>query len=169
MSDFNLSSLSLEGTAIYDLVHYPGKLRVRSALRDNKKYFNALLKRNQPRAERLRRKGIDVEMIEQNLLEDRDLYPKYVIVELLDVPDENGDIAESSTQSFLLVREGELHAPPTNYVLEGITRRAVLELAEDERIPIRSAPVSKDVLGSLDEAFLAGTSMNVWPVERIDG
>ncbi len=82
--------------------------------------------------------------------------------------DENGDIAESSTQSFLLIREATLHAPSTDYVLEGITRRAVLELAEDEGIPIRVAPVSKDVLGSLDEAFLAGTSMNVWPVERID-
>jgi branched-chain amino acid aminotransferase len=82
--------------------------------------------------------------------------------------DETGNIAESSTQSFLLVRGGTLHAPPTEYVLEGITRRAVLELAEDESVPVRIEPIPSDALASLDEAFLAGTTMNVWPVEQID-
>ena len=82
--------------------------------------------------------------------------------------DETGHIAESSTQSFLLVRAGTVYAPPTEYVLEGITRRAVLELCEDEGIPVRVEPIPGEALAELEEAFLAGTSINVWPVERID-
>lgn len=82
--------------------------------------------------------------------------------------DELGNVAESSTQSFLLVQGGEVWAPPLDYVLSGITRRVVLELARDEKIPVRVAPVPRSALAEADEAFLAGTTTNVRAVQCVD-
>lgn len=82
--------------------------------------------------------------------------------------DEIGNVAESSTQSFMLVRGGEIHVPPLDYVLSGITRRAALELAADEGIAVRVAPIPKSELYEAEEAFLTGTTVNIWPVERVD-
>jgi branched-chain amino acid aminotransferase len=82
--------------------------------------------------------------------------------------DARGKIAESSTQSFFLVEHGGLHTAPLDHVLEGVTRRAVLELAADEGIPVKEEPPERDRLASADEAFLTGTTIDVWPVARID-
>jgi branched-chain amino acid aminotransferase len=81
--------------------------------------------------------------------------------------DEHGDVAESSTQSFFLVDGGTLYTASVDYVLGGITRRAVLELAQDEGIPIVEGHVAAERLSSADEAFMAGTTTNIWPVSQI--
>jgi branched-chain amino acid aminotransferase len=82
--------------------------------------------------------------------------------------DDRGKVAESSTQSFFLVEQGGLHTAPLDHVLAGVTRRAVLELAADEGIPVKEEPAERDRLTSADEAFLTGTTIDVWPVGRID-
>jgi branched-chain amino acid aminotransferase len=82
--------------------------------------------------------------------------------------DERGELAESSTQSFLLVESGTLLAPGYDYVLRGVTRRAVIDLARDEDIPVREEVLPRDLLERADEALLCGTTINVWPVARID-
>ena len=82
--------------------------------------------------------------------------------------DERGDVAESSTQSFFLVEDGTLYTAPLDYVLAGITRRVVLEFAADEGIPAREEPVAAERLKTVDEIFMAGTTVNVWPVAQID-
>jgi branched-chain amino acid aminotransferase len=82
--------------------------------------------------------------------------------------DAQGRVAESSTQSFFLVQDGGLHTAPVDHVLAGVTRRAVLELAADEGIAVEEKPPERDQLASADEAFLTGTTINVWPVARID-
>ncbi|TDI97782.1 MAG: hypothetical protein E2O73_10675 [Deltaproteobacteria bacterium] len=83
--------------------------------------------------------------------------------------DERGDIAESSTQSFFLVENDTLYTAPLDYVLAGITRRLLLELAADERIMAKEESVAAERLRSAQEAFMAGTTINVWPVAEIDG
>ncbi len=82
--------------------------------------------------------------------------------------DARGDVAESSTQSFFLVEHGILRTAPLEVVLDSITRRAVLELARDERIPVKDEPIPRGVLDTAEEAFLAGTTTDVWPVERVN-
>ncbi len=82
--------------------------------------------------------------------------------------DELGNVAESSTQSFLLVQGGEVWVPPLDYVLSGVTRRVVLDLAEDEKIPVRVAPIPSSALAEAEEAFLAGTTTNIRAVECVD-
>jgi branched-chain amino acid aminotransferase len=82
--------------------------------------------------------------------------------------DERGDLAESSTQSFFLVEGGVLRTAPLDYVLASVTRRAVLEIAAELAIPAHEAPLPRGLLERADEAFLCGTSVNVWPVGRVD-
>jgi branched-chain amino acid aminotransferase len=82
--------------------------------------------------------------------------------------DGRGDVAESSTQSFFLIERGVILTAPLDTVLAGITRRAVLELIEDEGIPCKQEPITRGSLARAEEAFLTGTTINVWPVARID-
>lgn len=82
--------------------------------------------------------------------------------------DERGEVAESSTQSLFLVFDGVIHAPPLAYVLAGITRRVVLELAEDDGISCKEQPIPGDRLKLAGEAFMAATTTNIWPVSQID-
>ncbi len=82
--------------------------------------------------------------------------------------DEHGDLAESSTQSFFLVEDGVVYTAPIDYVLRGITRAVVIELAKDEGIDVRETRIPYDQLGRATEVFLTGTTINVWPVARID-
>jgi branched-chain amino acid aminotransferase len=82
--------------------------------------------------------------------------------------DERGSLTESSTQSFFLVCEGILRSAPLDVVLAGVTRRLALELARDEGIPVKEEPMPRELLARADEAFLTGTTSNVWPIERVD-
>ena len=82
--------------------------------------------------------------------------------------DERGDLAESSTQSFFLVCEGLLRTAPLEVVLAGITRRALIELAQDAGLEVKVEPLPLVLLERADEAFMAGTSNDVWPVGQID-
>jgi branched-chain amino acid aminotransferase len=82
--------------------------------------------------------------------------------------DERGEVAESSTQSFCLVDSGVVYTAPVETVLRGVTRRVLMELAEDEDIEVCEARIPRVQLARADEAFMCGTTVNVWPVGRID-
>jgi D-alanine transaminase len=60
-------------------------------------------------------------------------------------------------------------APNSGYILDGITRRVVLELCAVHGIPAREEPVRLEELGALDELFLTGTTAEVTPVISVDG
>lgn len=83
---------------------------------------------------------------------------------------ENGHVAEGSTSNIFLVRKGRLITPPvTDNVLEGITRSAVMELAERElSMRVAERPVDRSELYIADELFLTGTAVGVAPVVRVD-
>ena len=83
--------------------------------------------------------------------------------------DEHGNLAESAAMSFMLVLDARLCLPPLDYVLAGITRRAVLELARDESIEIAEEPIPREAVREASEALLVGTTVNVWAVAEIDG
>jgi branched-subunit amino acid aminotransferase/4-amino-4-deoxychorismate lyase len=58
---------------------------------------------------------------------------------------------------------------PLDAVLAGVTRRLAVDLARDEGIPVNEAPMPLALLDRAQEAFLTGTTSNVWPVSRVDG
>ena len=83
---------------------------------------------------------------------------------------ESGHVAEGSTSNIFMVRKGRLITPPvTENLLEGITRQAVMELAERE-LGMRAAerPVDRSELYLADELFFTGTAVGVAPIVRVD-
>lgn len=81
--------------------------------------------------------------------------------------DQRGNLAESSTSSFFLVTGGALATAPLDTVLEGVTRRAVIEIARAEGIAVRETELPAAWLERASEAFLTGSSVEIWPIERI--
>jgi D-alanine transaminase len=81
----------------------------------------------------------------------------------------DGAVIEGSHSNFAAVRNGTVFTyPECNYILNGITRVAVLELCRELKIPVREFPVFESELRSLDEAMLLGTTTDVMPVVKIN-
>lgn len=83
---------------------------------------------------------------------------------------ESGHVAEGATCNLFMVRKGRLITPPTTEnVLEGITRDAVMELAERELgLTVVERPIDRSELYICDELFLTGTAVGIAPVVRVD-
>jgi branched-chain amino acid aminotransferase len=82
---------------------------------------------------------------------------------------ELGKVAEGSASNLFMVRDGVLITPGiTSDVLEGITRRSVLELARDMNIPVLEREIDRSELYIADEVFLCGTAAQVSAVGEID-
>lgn len=82
----------------------------------------------------------------------------------------DGMVMEASSANLFCVKNGQLHtAPVTNYILPGITRDVVLELAAALHIPVVTEPFDVDFLYNADEAFLTGTLTEVLPVTNVNG
>lgn len=83
--------------------------------------------------------------------------------------DGRGDVAEAPTANVFAVRDGALWTPPLERVLPGITRDAVLRVAEALGLPAREAPMRPEDLRTADEAFLTASSYPVMPIASVDG
>lgn len=84
--------------------------------------------------------------------------------------DTDGHVAEGTGCNLFLVRDGVLiTAPIAGDILEGITRRAVLKIAEDLGIPTEQRLIDRSELYVADEAFFCGTGVQVAWIESIDG
>lgn len=84
--------------------------------------------------------------------------------------DITGHVAEGSGANFFMVRDGTLITPPkSSDALEGITRRTILELANDLKIPYLEREIDRTELYIADEAFLSGTGAQVAWIKEIDG
>ena len=83
---------------------------------------------------------------------------------------QEGHISEGSAMNFFMVRDGILVTPPiTENILEGITRRSVIELAHKELgIPVQERPVDRTEVYLCDELFLTGTAAQITAVTRVD-
>jgi branched-chain amino acid aminotransferase len=82
--------------------------------------------------------------------------------------DTNGHVAEGSVEHIFLVRDGALVTPPLTYLLDGITRDAVIRLARARDIEVREELFSRDYMLISDEAFFAGTGAEVTPLIEVD-
>ncbi len=79
-----------------------------------------------------------------------------------------GKLAEAATQSMLVVNDGRILAPPLDSVLDGITRRLLLDLAEHDQVPISVRDVHWDEVTGASELIFNSTSVFVRPVGRLD-
>jgi branched-chain amino acid aminotransferase len=84
--------------------------------------------------------------------------------------DEFGNVAEvPTTNIFMVDAEGALRTPSIERVLLGVTRAAILEIAEHQGIEVREVEIRPEELMAAAEVFLTGTTAGVLPVESIDG
>ncbi len=83
---------------------------------------------------------------------------------------QDGHLAEGSAMNIFMVRDGTLITPPvTENVLEGITRRTVIELAKNELgIPVVERVVDRSEVYICDELLLTGTAAQVTAVTQVD-
>ncbi|MCH8160933.1 MAG: cytochrome P450 [Chloroflexi bacterium] len=81
-----------------------------------------------------------------------------------------GSLAEASIANLFIVLDGHIRTPPiADGVLPGVTRNAVLELAEAAEIAAREATLTVDDLRRADEAFLTNAIAGVLPLVAVDG
>lgn len=82
----------------------------------------------------------------------------------------DGHISEGSAMNIFMVRNGVLYTPPiTDNILEGITRRSVMEVAsKDLGIEIVERSIDRTEILIADEVFLTGTAAQIVAVTKID-
>jgi len=80
----------------------------------------------------------------------------------------DGDLAEGTTQSLVVINGGRVLLPPLDEVLDGITRRAVVDLVRHEGIDLDVRPIYWDEVTGADELFLCSTLSQVLPVSQLD-
>ncbi|MCE9600004.1 MAG: branched-chain amino acid transaminase [Spirochaetia bacterium] len=83
--------------------------------------------------------------------------------------DTRGFVCEGSAENIFLVREGTLITPPVSAsVLEGVTRRSVMEIAKSEGIPVEERDIARAELYIADEVFFTGTGAQIAWISAVD-
>ncbi|MEX2650049.1 MAG: aminotransferase class IV [Alphaproteobacteria bacterium] len=81
--------------------------------------------------------------------------------------DTNGNLAEGIGSNIFLARDGEVLTPQVRYVLPGVSRATVLEIAAGLGIPTRECDLDLYDVRTADEAFITSTSLCMCPVRSI--
>jgi branched-chain amino acid aminotransferase len=80
-----------------------------------------------------------------------------------------GHVNEASAANLFVVRDGVALTPPvSDDLLEGVTRKALMELLVNEGIPTETRSIDRSELYVADEVFLCGTGVQVSPVIEVD-
>jgi branched-chain amino acid aminotransferase len=82
----------------------------------------------------------------------------------------DGHVAEGSAENIFLVRRGVLYTPdPSQNVLEGVTRRVIMEIARDELgLTTVERSIDRGELYCAEEIFFTGTAVGICPVASVD-
>jgi D-alanine transaminase len=82
----------------------------------------------------------------------------------------NGVITEGSHTNVVGVIGGEIRTyPNSNYILPGVTRDVVLEIARELEFRVNETPIFMHEVPALEELFLTGTTSDVMPIVTLDG
>ena len=80
-----------------------------------------------------------------------------------------GYLSEGSGQNLFIVRDDVLYTPPqTASILPGITRGTVITIARDLGFTVREEMLPRELLYIADEAFFAGTAVEITPIKSVD-
>jgi len=81
----------------------------------------------------------------------------------------DGHVAEGTASNLFMVRENKLiTSPVSDAILEGITRKALLELAQDAGLRMEIRTIDRTELYVADELFFCGTGVQVAPITKVD-
>ena len=81
-----------------------------------------------------------------------------------------GNVAECTADNIFIVRGGVVLTPGTaDGILEGITRKVIIDLCRAHGVPIHEKTLQRHDVYVADECFLTGSAAEVIPVTKIDG
>ena len=82
---------------------------------------------------------------------------------------DTGNVAEGSGQNLFLVKENKITTPPIETgALNGITRRTVINIAEQMNLDVNEEDIGQEDLLGADELFFTGTATEVVGVVSVD-
>jgi branched-chain amino acid aminotransferase len=83
--------------------------------------------------------------------------------------DDHGHVCEGTGENIYIVREGEIATPGQhNSILDGITRRSVIQIAQDLGYKVVERNVARAEMYLADEVFMSGTAAELVPVREVD-
>ncbi|NLT05997.1 MAG: branched-chain amino acid transaminase [Solirubrobacterales bacterium] len=83
--------------------------------------------------------------------------------------DDKGHVCEGTGENIFIVKDGVLATPgQTASILDGITRKAIITIAEDLGHTVEERDIARAELTLADEVFLVGTAAELTPVREID-
>ena len=82
----------------------------------------------------------------------------------------DGVVTEGAASNIFIVKNGRLVTPPKGpFILPGITRDLVVEIARAKGVPCDELPVKIEALSAADEVWLTSSTKEILPITRIDG
>ena len=83
--------------------------------------------------------------------------------------DERGFVCEGSGENVFVITDGQIVTPPhVASILDGISRKSVMQIAEDLGYPVAERDIARAELYMADEIFLTGTAAELVPMREID-
>ena len=82
--------------------------------------------------------------------------------------DDEGNISEGSGENLFLVKDGMLFTPDLAASLNGITRKSIISLAQEEGIEVKVKKINLNEILDADELFFTGTAAEVVPIRTVD-
>ena len=83
--------------------------------------------------------------------------------------DANGFVSELNGTNIFMCKNGILVTPHASACLPGITRGLIIEMAHENKIPVKEKDISLTEFYNADEVFTTGTMGELTPVVEIDG
>jgi len=83
--------------------------------------------------------------------------------------DEHGHVCEGTGENLYVVRDGEIATPGQhNSILDGITRRSIIQIAQDLGYAVVERNIARAEMYLADEVFMSGTAAELVPVREVD-
>lgn len=82
--------------------------------------------------------------------------------------DMHGNVAECSGANIFMEKDGKLFTPKKGNIMAGITRSTILEICQEERIPVEEKHFKLNELKQADSAFFTGTAAEVVGLKSLD-
>jgi len=82
----------------------------------------------------------------------------------------DGEAIEASTSNLFIVKQGVIITPPlAPYILGGITRDLILELAAHHQLPVKEGIIKETELRQADEIWVTSSTKEIYPIIKLDG
>ena len=81
--------------------------------------------------------------------------------------DYRGYVAEATGANIFFVKDGEVHTPDPDAILNGLTRQTVIGMLEERGIKVHVRHIMPEELASFEQCWLTGSAAEVTPVGQI--